>query len=111
MAVFESREQLSDRIKELIGDRTDDVALNFIKDTLDTYDSRSSSEDMITKEEHDRLMNEQDTSWRTRYRDTFFGSPDPNFASNGADKSKSDPADSVPGSSENNPADFKDLFG
>lgn len=112
MAIFESREQLSERMQTLIGERTDDDALNFIRDALETYDSRTSPEGTITQAEHARLMAEQDTTWRQRYRDTFFGKPDPSFSTKeGANTSKSDPAASVPGSSEINPADFNDLFG
>ena len=51
------------------------------------------------------------TDWRKRYRDTFFGTPDPNLKPDGmSDKSKSDPAKGIPGGSENNPSDFGDLF-
>ena len=111
MAIFESREQLAQRMQSLIGDRTDDEALNFIQDALETYDSRpAASEGSISNEEHTRLMEEQDTAWRKRYRDTFFGTPDPNIAGNSSKFSKSDPAGSAPGSSENNPANYDDLF-
>lgn len=111
MPIFENREQLLSRMNEAFGDRTDDVALNFIQDTLATYDQRTSSEGSITQEEHDRLMKEQDDTWRKRYRDTFFGSPDPSLNPDGmSDKSKSDPAKKIPGGSENNPSDFGDLF-
>ena len=111
MPIFETREQLLTRMNEALGDRTDDVALNFIQDTLATYDKHSSSDGSITQEEHKRLMEEQDNKWRKRYRDTFFGTPDPNLKPDGmSDKSKSDPAKGIPGGSENNPSDFGDLF-
>lgn len=112
MPKFETREQLTERIQALIGDRTDDDALNFIKDALETYDSRSSSDGSISKEEHERLMQEQDTNWRKRYRDTFFGSkPDESLANLERKTSKSDPTDSARGGSENNPSSYDELFG
>lgn len=113
MPMFESREQLAERMQTLIGDRTDDDALNFIKDALDTYDHHASNpdENHITKAEHDRLMQEADTNWRKRYRDTFFGTPDSSFADNNSDKSKPDPANNIAGGTKNNPASFDDLFG
>ena len=108
MAIFETRESLQERLQTLIGDRTDDDALNFIQDALETYDRRASTYG-ISKEEHDRLMKEQDDSWRKRYRDTFFGKkPEDNSFD---DKSRTDPAKDVPDGNPNNPASYESLFG
>ena len=38
MPRFETRESLSERLAAILGDRTDDEALNFIQDTMETYD-------------------------------------------------------------------------
>lgn len=108
MAIIESREALTNRLQTLIGDRTDDEALNFINDALETYDSRSTGG--ITQEEHNRLMNEADQSWRQRYRDAFFNGPDNSFKQDPKENSRDDPAEEMPGGSENNPAKFDDLF-
>lgn len=111
MPVFENREQFLSRMQEALGERTDDIALNFIQDALDTYDSSTDNSGGISQDEHNRLMKEQDDTWRKRYRDTFFGKPDPSFNPEGMkDKSKSDPAGGTPGSSENNPVKYDDLF-
>ena len=109
MAIFETRESLQERLQTLIGDRTDDEALNFIQDALETYDRRPTN-DGIPKEEHERLMKEQDDSWRKKYRDTFFGKkPEDDSFDN---KSRPDPAGDVPNNTNpNNPASFDDLFG
>ena len=109
MAVFETRESLQERLQKLIGDRTDDEALNFIQDALETYDRRPSNEG-ISKEEHERLLKEQDETWRKKYRDTFFGKKpeDGSFE----DTSRPDPAREIPdGTNPNNPANFEELFG
>lgn len=104
---FASREDLQTRLNALIGERDDDEALNFIKDSLETYDSKT-TENGITKEEHERLMKEQDTNWRKRYKDTFFsGKPDESLLN---PSSREDPLNDVPGVDENNPASYDDLF-
>lgn len=108
MAVIENREALTSRLQTLIGDRTDDEALNFIQDALDTYDSHSSGG--ITQEEHKRLMDEADQAWRQKYRDAFFQGPDNSEKNGSKNTSRDDPAEDQPGSSENNPAKFDELF-
>ena len=109
MAVITERTALQSRLQTLIGDRTDDDALNFIQDALDTFDHHSSNSG-ITQAEHDRLMKEQDDSWRQRYKDAFFNGADSSLTEPNKETSREDPANSVPGSSENNPAHYDDLF-
>ena len=108
MAVFNDRENLQTRLQTIIGDRTDDDALSFVQDSLDTYDSFSSGG--ITIDEHNRLMNEADQIWRQKYRDAFFKGPDNSIKLNSKDNSREDPAEIVPGNAENNPAKFDELF-
>ena len=108
MAVFQNREELTTRLQAILGERTDDDALHFIEDALETYDSRTT--DGITQAEHDRLMNEADEAWRKRYRDAFFKGADKSLDANNSDKSRKDPADDAPGADPNNPAKFDDLF-
>lgn len=109
MAVITERTALQSRLQTLLGERTDDDALNFIQDALDTFDNHSSGGG-ITQEEHDRLMKEQDDSWRQRYRDAFFKGADNSFNEPNRDTSRKDPANEVPGENENNPAHFYELF-
>lgn len=118
MPNFYSREDLSSRLSALLGDRTDDEALGFIADSLNTYDAMSSSQGGMSQEEHKRLMDEQDASWRQRYKDAFLtGKHDPSFDSPSErpmpnrNTSRKDPAEDLPGGNENNPANFNDLFG
>ena len=108
MALFQNREELTTRLQTILGDRTDDDALNFIQDALETYDSHSTGG--ITQAEHDRLMKEADDSWRKRYRDAFFKGADNSMKEHASDTSRKDPAEEAPGGDENNPAKFEDLF-
>lgn len=109
MAVITERTALQSRLQAIIGDRVDDDALNFIQDALDTFDHHSSNSGM-TQEEHDRLMKEQDDSWRQRYRDAFFKGADSAITEPNKVTSRQDPADSLPGATEDNPAHYDDLF-
>ena len=109
MAIITERTALQSRLQSLFADRTDDDALNFIQDALETFDQHANTTG-ITKEEHDRLMKEQDDSWRQRYKDAFFKGADNSFNEPNRDTSRRDPVDNLPGQNENNPANFDDLF-
>ena len=108
MAIIQNREELNTRLQTIIGDRTDDDALNFLQDIRDTFEAQPSGG--MTQAEHDRLMQEADTAWRKRYRDAFFNGADGQFKESESDTSRKDPANEAPGSDENNPAKFDDLF-
>lgn len=108
MAVIQNREELTNRLQTILGDRTDDDALNFLQDSLDTFDAHSAGG--MTQAEHDRLMQEADNAWRARYRDAFFKGADSSLKEPESDKSRKDPASDAPGADENNPAKFDDLF-
>lgn len=108
MAIIKNREELTTRLQTILGDRTDDDALNFLQDSLDTFDAHSG--DGMSQAEHDRLMQEADNAWRTKYRDAFFKGPDSSLKEPMSDTSRKDPASDAPGADENNPAKFDDLF-
>lgn len=108
MAIIQNREELTTRLQAILGDRTDDDALNFLQDSLETFDAHASGG--MSQEEHNRLMQEADNAWRTRYRDAFFKGPDNSLKDPESDKSRKDPANDVPGASEDNPAKFDELF-
>lgn len=112
MAIFNTRQELADRLSSMFAGRIDDAALDFIRDTLETYEHHSSGSGGISQAEHDRLMQEQDNAWRERYKNTFLsGNPDASLGGGKpTDKSRDDPADDVPGHREDNPASFDDLF-
>ena len=70
------KNELMDKIKLLVGDRTDDDALNALKDISDTVDSYSNSDadDWKKKyEDKEKELKINDEEWRKKYRDTFFG--------------------------------------
>lgn len=117
MPNFSTREELASRLNTLLGDRQDDEALNFIADSLNTFDAMSTAQGGMSTEEHTRLMEEQDNSWRQRYKEAFLtGRHDPSF--DGSDSarmpnrntSRKDPAEDLPGGNPDNPASYDDLF-
>lgn len=61
-------EELKTALQELIGERTDDEALEFIEDFNDSIEelSNEGNEDWKTKYE------QNDAEWRKKYRDRFF---------------------------------------
>lgn len=109
MPVIETREELSTRLEAILGDRTDDDALNFIQDITQTYDARKSApEGMISQADHDKAMQDSDNAWRQRYRNAFLsGSPDPAF---GSEQRTSRPDPTSQGGDKNNPKTFEELF-
>ena len=116
MPNFTTREELSSRLATLLGDRQDDEALNFIADSLNTFDAMSGSQGGITQDEHKRLMEEQDSAWRTRYKEAFLsGKHDESFDDSrptmqNRATSRKDPTEDLPGGNPDNPANFGDLF-
>ena len=70
--VFNSRDEFIGAVNTFVGERNDDEALTFMSNMADTYDSISSSEN----EDWRRRYEENDASWRTKYRERFM-SPTP----------------------------------
>lgn len=98
MPLIESRETLQARLSGLLGERTDDEALNFISDTLETYDhlhTRSAS--AITQQDLDTAVQAKEDEWRNKYKNAFLsGSPVP--------------SDPPPKKVEDKPITIEDLF-
>lgn len=69
-----SREDFMGAIKARIGEDTSDEALKFVTDMSDTYDTleKGAKGDGI---DWKAKYEENDKSWREKYRDTFFSSP------------------------------------
>lgn len=87
-----SKDELMDRVNSILGDRTDDDALNFMGDIKDTFESLSNHEGMYTKEQYDDL----DASWRQKYKDRFFkgsANDDENFKDNSNSNSNKEKTD------------------
>ena len=71
-----SRDEFLNKLKEKIGESTDDNDLKLIEDFTDTYDDLVSS----AKPEIDwkKKYEENDKEWRTKYKERFFtGIPQP----------------------------------
>lgn len=69
-----SREDFMGAIKARIGEDTSDEALKFLTDMSDTFDTleQSAKGDGI---DWKAKYEENDKSWREKYRDTFFSKP------------------------------------
>ena len=67
-----SRDEFLNKLKEKIGESTDDNDLKLIEDFTDTYDDLVSS----SKPEIDwkKKYEENDKEWRTKYKERFFNS-------------------------------------
>lgn len=68
-----SRDELLEKTRTLLGERTDDEAIAFIEDMTDTYDAVSGGNTGYTEEEVTAKVNEVEEKWRKKYRDRFFG--------------------------------------
>lgn len=85
-------DELTESIKVIVGERTDDEALAFIEDVTDTLaDAKRRIESDVDWE---KKYNELDEEWRKRYRERFFDG---------------EPADNPPEVVEEK-RDFSDLF-
>lgn len=95
---------IMDTLKRYVGDSTDDETLSIIEDfndTLDDYDSRSSTD-------WESKYRENDESWRRKYRERFFGNPD---AQPGGDSIDSTPDYDTPAEEEVEKSyRYEDLF-
>lgn len=68
-------DELSESVREIIGDRTDDAAIAFIEDFSDTMeDARERVENSVNWEQK---YHENDEEWRNKYRDRFFNGEKP----------------------------------
>lgn len=61
-------DELMTSLNNILGDRDDDDALEFIQDMNDTVSDLSSHSGYYSKQQYDEL----DAKWRKRYRDRFF---------------------------------------
>lgn len=112
MPIITSREDYSNRISAIIGDRTDDDALNFVQDIMETYDSMSAGSGGITQEQYDadiaNARAEVETEWRTKYKNAFFKGPDDSIKDGKQSGKPSNPFRDD--GNTNNPTNFDELF-
>ena len=66
-------EEIIAGLKELIGDRTDEAALNVLEDIDDTLKDYSTNVNIEWKAKYE----ENDAAWKKKYKDRFFGEPVP----------------------------------
>lgn len=113
MPFIDNQDNFMTRLQELIGDRTDDVAINFVQDARDTYAEFSGrATGGITQEQYDtdiaaerQKAADADASWRSKYMAAFFGEVDPGIRN--TDK----PINPITGEGDkNNPKTFDELF-
>lgn len=84
-----------DKVKEVLGDRDDDLALSFLEDCKDTITEEKND----WKEKYETVVKEKeelDKSWRTKYKERFYSSDNPsqdNDKDKEKDKGKKDPFD------------------
>lgn len=71
MAIL-TREEFLNRLNSAIGDDTSDESLTLIEDMTETFDHLSGSNN---GENWKQKYEENDASWRKKYRDRFFSSP------------------------------------
>lgn len=68
-----SKDELLEKTRAILGERTDDEAIAFIEDVTDTYDVIVGAKSGYTEEEVTAKVNEVEEKWRKKYRDRFFG--------------------------------------
>lgn len=67
-----TKDEILNSIKARLGEDTSDESIAFLEDVTDTlnnYEDRGS-------EDWKKMYEENDSSWRKRYRDRFFNPPD-----------------------------------
>ena len=69
MSVLKKNE-LMEKLKQFIGEKTDDETLTFIEDVNDTFDDKSKNEN--SEEDWKKKYEENDKMWREKYRERFF---------------------------------------
>lgn len=79
MAVL-NKEDFMKSVKEILGDRSDDVALKFLEDAQDTI-TDDKEQWKVKYEAKEQELKELDDSWRAKYKERFYSS-DTNTQSN-----------------------------
>lgn len=65
-----TKEDFNNIVKTLVGERTDDEALEIVQNLTDTYaDMEAKSANAIS---YEQKLKDLDEEWRKKYRDTFY---------------------------------------
>lgn len=75
MAIL-TKEQFFDKIKTLVGEKSDDETLTLIEDFTDTYNSFSENSNAGEIEKLKNQLAETEKNWREKYRARFFEKTD-----------------------------------
>lgn len=77
--MFLERDDYFEKIKEIIGDRTDETALQFIEDVTETYDALTERAEGGEAESWKQKFEENDKMWSERYKERFFNGKPPKY--------------------------------
>lgn len=67
------REELLEKVKNYVGDRTDDESIEIIEDISDSFEESESAEEVEKiKTEYETKLANLDTEWREKYKARFF---------------------------------------
>lgn len=71
-----SKVELLEKVKNYIGDRTDDESIEIIEDISDSFETETENVEEVKKEYEEKLK-VLDETWRKKYTDRFFSNPVP----------------------------------
>lgn len=67
------REELLEKIKNYVGDRTDDESIEIIEDISDSFEESETAEEIEkVKTEYETKLANLDSEWREKYKARFF---------------------------------------
>lgn len=72
-----NKEELLEKVKTYVGDRTDDESLEIIEDISDSFETSESAEKIEEiKTEYESKLANLDNEWREKYKARFFSEKD-----------------------------------
>ena len=83
---IKTREEIISSLTTILGDNTTDEALELLTDVRDTLGQESDAQRII---ELENQLQEQDATWRKKYRDAFLSGADESFKEENERKPKS----------------------
>ena len=100
-----SKEELLEKVKTYVGDRTDDESLEIIEDISDSFETSDSAEKIEEiKTEYESKLANLDNEWREKYKARFFSEKDKQ------DNDNSDDDNSDDDNSDEEKTEYSDLF-
>ena len=83
---IKTREEIISSLTTILGDNTTDEALELLTDVRDTLGQESDAQKIV---ELQNQLQEQDATWRKKYRDAFLSGADESFKEDYDKKPKS----------------------